>query len=152
MSRIGQAGSLRALSQPAAAPAPVRILLLGAAASQQALLSPCGWLRVEQLPHAALDAAALARILPDCVVTPLLSPGPDALEVAVRLLALGYRGRLCVLGVDLPDRRMVVEEIAAAAPGIEVCFLARLSALRACARGRTAPVVPLPLPRRRACG
>jgi hypothetical protein len=72
---------------------------------------------------AALDAPLLARVLPDRVVAPLMGDGFDALEVAERLEALGYRGRLEVVCPALPDRRLIRAEIAAACPGVEVVFI-----------------------------
>lgn len=71
---------------------------------------------------AALDAGLMARILPERVVTPLLGEGFDALDVAERLAALGFRGRLEIAGPALPDRRLIRAEIAAVCPGVEVRF------------------------------
>ncbi len=76
---------------------------------------------------AALDAPLLARLLPERVVTPLVGDGFDALDVAERLSALGFRGRLEVLCPALPDRRLIRAEIAAACPGVELRFVTRVA-------------------------
>lgn len=54
------------------------------------------------------------------VVAPLFTPDFDVLDLAERLVDLGFRGTLTVICPPLPDRALVAREIAAQAPGIQV--------------------------------
>ena len=64
-----------------------------------------------------LDAALLARIMPEQVLLPLFSPPHDATLVIERLQALGYSGRITVVSHPLPDARMVERELRTLGPG-----------------------------------
>ncbi len=81
----------------------------------QALLVHCRW--------AHLSAGLLEQVRPAAVAAPLFGPGFDAVELAARLQALGYRGGLWVLVPVLPDPAMVRREIAAAGAGLTVELL-----------------------------
>ncbi|MDP3960984.1 MAG: hypothetical protein Q8Q26_13170 [Pseudorhodobacter sp.] len=70
--------------------------------------------------YALLDAALLARVKPDCIVLPLLRAGFDVAQALQRLVALGYRGKVCALAKALPDRAMVEVELRAFALGLTV--------------------------------
>ena len=59
-----------------------------------------------------------ARLLPDLVVSPLISDSYDALEFASRLQEFGYQGHYRVIVRDLPDTQLVSQEIRMAAPAI----------------------------------
>lgn len=60
---------------------------------------------------AALDAAMLARVQPDCVLFPLFGPSFDAHQVLERLHGLRFQGTACVLTPHLPAPQMVLEEL-----------------------------------------
>jgi len=66
-----------------------------------------------------LDAALLGAVTPDMVLSALVSDGHDAVDVARRLLELGYRGRYRALAPALPNMDSVVEEVHEAAPGLD---------------------------------
>lgn len=70
-----------------------------------------------------LSSTLLARLLPDAVLVPLMGRECDAVEMAERLQGLGYRGALWVAVPPLPRPAMVLREIRAAAPQLEVALL-----------------------------
>ena len=72
---------------------------------------------------AELDAALLARVRPDQVLLPLLSPGHDATAVVERLQAIGYAGLITVVAPRLPDAPMVEAELRALGPGPRLTLL-----------------------------
>lgn len=69
---------------------------------------------------AMLNAELLARVRPECVVLPLLSPAFDAIQAIQRLVLLGYSGRICILAPPLPNRAMVETELRGYAPGMTI--------------------------------
>jgi len=73
---------------------------------------------------ADLDAALLARVRPEQVMLPLLSPDHDAMAVVERLQSLGYSGRITVVARHLPNARMVEAELRALGPGPRLTLLA----------------------------
>lgn len=79
--------------------------------------------RLVHVGSLGLTADLLARLLPDAVIVPLFGPWSDALDLAERLQALGYRGALLVLAPPLPDRALVLRELTGAAPGLQVRLL-----------------------------
>lgn len=91
-----------------------RLAMLGAR-HPQARLVHCRW--------AHLSAALLAQVQPAAVAAPLFGPGFDAVDLAARLQALGYRGAFWVLVPALPDPAMVRREIAAAGADLTVALL-----------------------------
>ena len=80
---------------------------------------------VHYCPLDRLDADLLARVRPDCVLCRLFGPDIDATLVALALVELGYRGRLCVVAPPLPDAGIVRREIQAQAPGMMVEVITR---------------------------
>ncbi|WP_085896600.1 hypothetical protein [Limimaricola soesokkakensis] len=67
-----------------------------------------------------LDSEILRKMSPRIVLSALSGPGFDALEVAWRLVELGYRGSYRIIADALPHPAMVRDEIAAAVPELEV--------------------------------
>lgn len=67
----------------------------------------------------ALDAALLASARPDMILSPLVGDGFDALEVARRLVELGFRGKYRALAGDVPNPDAVREEVREAAPDLD---------------------------------
>lgn len=55
----------------------------------------------------------------DLVLSALMDDGFDALDVARRLRAAGYRGRYRAITVPLPDPAAVLAEVRAEAPGLD---------------------------------
>lgn len=55
---------------------------------------------------------------PDLVLSPLLTPEFDALDLARLLAQCGYRGRYLALVDRLPSANLVRREVAAGSPGI----------------------------------
>jgi hypothetical protein len=67
-----------------------------------------------------LSAALLARLAPDRILAPLIAPGWDILDLAARLDQLGWHGRLVARTVPLPRADLVLAEIRALHPGLDV--------------------------------
>lgn len=84
-----------------------------------------GALRVVSASSSAVDAALLAQVLPDLILTPLFAGHSDAAQVVARLTELGYGGRLTVVSPRLPNRRMVETELRGLATGIEITLTER---------------------------
>jgi hypothetical protein len=66
-----------------------------------------------------LTADLLDGVLPDLVLSPLMGESFDALDVAQRLDALGYRGRYRALTNPLPEPDAIRSEVRAVAPGLD---------------------------------
>ena len=64
-----------------------------------------------------LDESLLARVRPDQIFLPRLSPAHDAIAVILRLEAMGYSGLITVVAPDLPDAGMVETGLRALGPG-----------------------------------
>lgn len=69
--------------------------------------------------YVTLDASLLARVMPDLVIAPLFGPGFDILDLAQRLMVLGYRGPLRALTRPLPDPGAVIGEVRGHCRGID---------------------------------
>ncbi|EYD71883.1 hypothetical protein [Limimaricola hongkongensis] len=67
-----------------------------------------------------LTADTLNELSPGLVVSGLMGPHFDALDVAERLQAIGYHGTYRIVAGALADPDMVQAEIADAAPGLDV--------------------------------
>ena len=88
-----------------------------------------GWLRAgRSLPtgdglhfvgFADLDAKRLADVAPDIVLSALLAPDFDVIDLALRLEELDFTGRYRAISDDLPSPGVVVAEIRQHAPGID---------------------------------
>ncbi|WP_372839683.1 hypothetical protein [Phaeovulum sp.] len=65
---------------------------------------------------AMVDGELLARLGPDVVLAPLMTSSFDVLDLALRLVTLGYRGTLRAVTRKIPNPRLVEHEIASAYP------------------------------------
>ena len=66
-----------------------------------------------------LDENLLALLTPRLVVSPLLSRRFDCIDLAVRLVSLGFGGKYRVIDTSLPDPALIVREVRALAPGLD---------------------------------
>lgn len=80
--------------------------------------------RVLEAKIDSLTPELLARHRPTAAACPLIGPGFDAIDVARRLEALGFRGELCVLCPHLPEPDAVLAELAPHAPSLQVVLAA----------------------------
>ncbi|QQA44759.1 hypothetical protein [Pelagovum pacificum] len=62
----------------------------------------------------------LEVLKPDEVLSPLLGPGPDAIDMLERLRELRFRGRYTALAKELPRPELVLRELRTHAAGIDV--------------------------------
>ena len=95
-----------------------RVLAVDLAAGQiDPLMRPppvaCVFARFQQV-----TAAFLAKVAPDIVVAPLFGPDFDVLDLADRLTATGFGGRLLALTAPLPRPEAVRAEVRTHAAGI----------------------------------
>jgi len=75
------------------------------------------------IDYTELDRPVLERFNPDIVLAPLVGAGFDALDLAARLQAFEFTGRLRVLCPKLPRPEMVTAELHAQAPDIDCDLL-----------------------------
>ena len=68
----------------------------------------------------AVNTNLLEQLKPAMVLSPLLGDQFDAIDVAKSLVSIGYTGRYCAVTEQLPDSRLVLQEIRSAAPGLDV--------------------------------
>lgn len=66
-----------------------------------------------------VTAEMLAETQPDVVISALFAADFDVLDLARRLLDLGFKGRYRALSASLPNPSVIRSEVAAAAPGID---------------------------------
>lgn len=108
--------------------APLRVLVVEAArefGTISALLPPA---EVALARLAELGAPLLAQQRPQLVITPLIGPETDALEVAAHLSDLAWSGELWVLSGPLPAPNVVIRELRRAGPGLKIRLLPGRSA------------------------
>ncbi|MEM8581017.1 MAG: hypothetical protein AAGF50_07460 [Pseudomonadota bacterium] len=65
-----------------------------------------------------VDDTLLDKVRPTVIVTPLVSWGFDALDVAEALYCAGYTGELVVMASNLPSPKVVERELRDTAPGL----------------------------------
>lgn len=74
----------------------------------------------------AVDADLLSTFDPHFVVSPILTPGFDIIDVALRLWQLRYRGAYRILtDQPLPDPELVLREVRAQCPGLDIDLISR---------------------------
>lgn len=66
-----------------------------------------------------IDQALLDAVRPAVVLSHLITDRFDAMEVALRLAAVGWQGRYRALAPALPNLDLVRREVAAAAPALD---------------------------------
>lgn len=66
---------------------------------------------VQTIKFGELDLVFLARATPDIVIGPLFERQWDVLDLAARLIRLGFGGRLYAVTPPLPDAGEVIAEI-----------------------------------------
>jgi len=66
-----------------------------------------------------VSTQALEELRPDVVLTPLVDAGFDCLDLAERLVAAGYRGKLRAVAPTVPDPALVRREIADRFPQLD---------------------------------
>jgi len=71
----------------------------------------------------ALHPNILAEISPTIVVAPLISDGPDAIETAQALERFEFRGELRLIAYALPKPQVVMQELRAAAPALNITLV-----------------------------
>ncbi|WP_019953690.1 hypothetical protein [Yoonia vestfoldensis] len=102
----------------------VRMLVVGDVTRWQA----CGQLRgvpagCVYVDIAQLDPIKILQYDPDLVLSPLVSDGFDAFDVAEKLGAVQFRGMYRVVANDLPDAEIIRRDIRAAAPNLDFDLL-----------------------------
>ncbi|MPL73693.1 hypothetical protein DFO80_110109 [Rhodobacter sp. 140A] len=105
------AGRPRSGDGPDSPPSGRRILVVEPSQSLPLALRGISGAAITIVPLAAVDAALLARTVPDVVISPLLCPEHDILDLARLLDALGYRGALRAYSAPLPNPRLILAEV-----------------------------------------
>jgi hypothetical protein len=81
------------------------------------VVSPGSYIRsvgIDQLPEERLTGPEA----PELVLSPLLTPAFDALDLARMLTQCGYRGRYLALVDKLPSANLIRREVEAQSPGL----------------------------------
>ncbi len=94
-----------------------RILVIGPV-QPDAGLDPADIVIHTRFAH--LSAAMLATIQPDLVVAPLFTTGWDIMDLAEVLQSGGYAGPVRILSRPLPRSDLVMSEVRALFPGLEL--------------------------------
>jgi hypothetical protein len=105
-----------------ATPGPTILLVGRAGASALEQLRKRGG-SVVATPLAGLDRSLLARVSPDAIAFSLITSDADATQVLCLLKASGYAGEAIILAPRLPNRAMVVRELASLAPCVTLTLL-----------------------------
>ncbi len=63
------------------------------------------------MPLGALTRQLIARMQPDTILSPLLGTDHDILDVAHRLMDMGYHGNLVAISRKMPHFAMVQKEV-----------------------------------------
>ena len=79
--------------------------------------------RVVFATYAEVSRDLLARIAPDIVLSSVMTPLFDAIDLAERLHGAGYPGPYRALTPPLPDPALVRREVASCAPGLDFDLL-----------------------------
>lgn len=81
---------------------------------------------IEVVDFASLDGALLASFDPHFVVSPILTPGFDIMDLALKLWQLRYKGCYRVLtDRPLPNPGLVLREVRSLCPGLDVDLISR---------------------------
>jgi hypothetical protein len=81
---------------------------------------------IEVVDFAAVDADLLASFDPHFVVSPILTPGFDVIDLATRLWQLRFRGAYRILtDGPLPDPGLVLREVRSQCPGLDIDLIPR---------------------------
>lgn len=70
-----------------------------------------------------LNPRMLSQVAPDAVVGPLIADGWDSLDLAIALEEMGYRKTLCILSRPLPHAELVLREVRAYCPSLEIVMV-----------------------------
>lgn len=70
-------------------------------------------------PFAEVTPELLSQIDPEVIVSALIAPDFDAIDLARLLHDHGFAGRYRAVAAKLPNRRGVVAEVRAASPGLD---------------------------------
>lgn len=88
-----------------------RILVVEPSQSLPLALRGVSGLAITIVPLAAIDATLIAQTMPDLVLSPLVCPEHDILDLARLLDALGYCGALRAYTAPLPNTRLILSEV-----------------------------------------
>ncbi|MEJ6402149.1 hypothetical protein [Yoonia sp. 2307UL14-13] len=72
---------------------------------------------------ADLDAIFKDGSQPDIILSPLVADGFDAVDVAIKLIKLQFRGRYRVIANDMPDAALIRQEVRSFAPQLDFDLL-----------------------------
>ena len=68
---------------------------------------------------AEVDEDLLSRVNPNLVISPILTSRFDCIDLAMRLHALGYRGKYRAIAAFVPDPAIIEREIYGFCPGLD---------------------------------
>jgi hypothetical protein len=101
-----------------------RTLVIGNLARWSAegrMIGPFG--NVHFIDLCSLTEELLEAFDPHLILSPLFAGGFDVLDVAQRLVALGYQGRYRAISDNMPDIAMILKEVRTQAEGLDFDLL-----------------------------
>jgi len=102
-----------------------RLLLVGHVSEITELVSDNVLRHVVRTHFSLVSPSLLNLVHPDTVVSPLIQPGWDCVDLACKLHENGFIGRLVIDAMPIPSVEMVRREIIGLCPGISVAMLIR---------------------------
>lgn len=103
---------------------PPRILAVDVPSETVAHLRERSGADIHSVDFAMVDAGLILRMHPDIVLAPLIGNSFDILDLAARLIRIGFGGHLSILSQQIPDMDSVLNEIRDAVPEISVDLVA----------------------------
>jgi len=101
-----------------------RVAAIGPVGGALAALETLAPASTIQLGYADLCPSVLAAHLPDLILTPLIGPGFDVLDLGARLRSLGFAGRIRAVAPPLPDAATVGDEVRHRLKGMDFALIA----------------------------
>ncbi|MCL4676311.1 MAG: hypothetical protein KJZ59_09895 [Pararhodobacter sp.] len=99
------------------------VLVIDAPAALRSLSPRPGRQSVIVTQKRMLGAAMIRAVRPDAIIGPLITAHWDIVDLGIELEQLGYRGDLFALTLPLPRAELVIREVSAVCPALNVRLL-----------------------------
>lgn len=99
------------------------VLVIDAPSSLRQLKPQPGQQSVVVTQKRMLSTDMIRRIRPDAIIGPLITPDWDIVDLGLELERLGYRGDLFAMTQPLPRAELVIREVSALCPALNVRLL-----------------------------
>ena len=99
------------------------VLVIDAPSSLRQLAPRPGIQSVVVTQKRMLSASMIRTVRPDAIIGPLITPDWDIVDLGLSLEAFGYGGNLFALTLPLPRAELVIREVSAVCPSLNVKLL-----------------------------